>query len=95
MAHAGAVEVGGRHGSDAAPASRGRVSQPTDKHVAVRDGLEHGTERGIGRRYGEAKCSERSDCRVGYGSPDTNSDYDERVEDPRMWVTRTGDKTCD
>ena len=58
------------------------------------DGFEHGTERGIGRRYGEAKCSERSDRRgVGNGAPDTNCDYYERVESPRVvWITRTGDK---
>ena len=61
MADAGTIEVGGRYGSDTAPASRGRVSQSADKHVAVCDGFEHSTERGIGRRYGEAKCGECGD----------------------------------
>ena len=34
--------------------------------------------------------------RVGYGAPDTNCDcHERRVESPRVWVTRTGDKACD
>ena len=31
----------------------------------------------------------------GNGAPYTNCDYYERVEGPRVWVTRTGDKACD
>ena len=56
------------------------------------DGFEHGTERGIGHRYGEAKCGECSDRRVGHGAPHTNCDYHERVKGPSVWVTTTGDK---
>ena len=73
------------------------MSQTADEHVIVRDEFEYGTERGIVRRHEEAKRGERSDrrvTRVGYGSPDTNCDYHERVESPRAWVTCTGDKTC-
>ena len=40
-------------------------SQEADEHVATCDGFEYGTERGIGRRHGEAKCRERSDRRLG------------------------------
>ena len=29
---------------------------------------------------------------VGYGAPNTNCDYYERVEGPRVWVARTGDE---
>ena len=58
------------------------------------DGFEHGTERGIARRYGygEAKCGECGDRRVGYGAPYTNYDYHEWANGPRVWVTCTGDK---
>ena len=31
---------------------------------------------------------------MGYGAPDTNRNYHERAEGPRVWVTRTGDKAC-
>ena len=34
VARAGVAEVGARHGPGTAPASRRRVSQPADKHVA-------------------------------------------------------------
>ena len=86
--------------ADADAAADGDVDEPlraqaAEEHASVRDGFEYGTERGIGRRHGEAKCSERSDRRAGCGAPDTNCDYHERVESPRVWVTRTGDKACD
>ena len=32
---------------------------------------------------------------MGYGAPDTNRNYGERNEGPRVWVTCTGDKACD
>ena len=84
-----AAENGGSQEPGAAPVCRWRVSQTADEYVAVCDGFEYGTERGIGRRYREAKCSERSDCRVGYGSPDTNFDHHKRVESPRVYVAKT------
>ena len=58
------------------------------------DGFEHRTEGGVGCRHGEAKCHERCNSRVGYGAPNTNCDYYERVEGPRVWVARTGDEAC-
>ena len=32
---------------------------------------------------------------MGYGTPDTNRNYHERVEGPCVWVTRTRDKAFD
>ena len=32
---------------------------------------------------------------MGYGAPDTNRNYHEKVEGSRVWVTRTRDKACD
>ena len=32
---------------------------------------------------------------MGYGAPDTNRNYHERVEGPRVRVVRTRDKACD
>ena len=55
VARDGVAEAGARHGSGTAPASRRRVSQPADEHVAMCDGSEHGTERSIGRSHREAK----------------------------------------
>ena len=31
---------------------------------------------------------------MGYGAPNTNCNYYERVEGPRVWVARTGDEAC-
>ena len=58
-----------REESGAAPACRWRVSQTADEYVVMCDGFEYGTERGIGRRHGEAKCSERSDRSSGVRCP--------------------------
>ena len=93
VARAGVAEAGARHGSGAAPASRRRVSQPADEHVAMCDGFEHGTERGIGCGHREAKCGKRGDCRVGHGAPHANSDDHERVKGSRVWVTCVRDKS--
>ena len=89
---AGVAEVGVQHGAGAAPASRRRVSQSADEHVVMYDGFEHGTECGIDRRYGEAKCVERGDRRVGDGAPQSNCNDHERVEGPCVWVTCAWDK---
>ena len=57
-------------------------------------GFECRTERSVGHRHREAKCREGRDGRVGYGSPNTNRDYYERVEGPRVRVARTADEAC-
>ena len=56
------------------------------------NGSQHSTERGVGRRYGEAKCGERGDRGVGHGAPHANCDHHERVKGPSVRVTCSGDK---